>query len=728
MPPVPPAAPRDWPPARPVIFHHDAPARACGARGDRREGAPASSDDREHVTERPARARDPVGCAATCGWATTRRCSRPRRGAPAASGARSSPSSSGSRGSAAPGRPAARRAGGSGTRSRAWTPSCDGSAPGCWSSAATRWRSSPRSRGTSQRPPSSGRQGLDPDETGRRRRARVRACRDRRRGRRRPAGQPARRSARDTHAGRPAVHRLHARSGAPASRPARPTGRFRRPPHCRPRRARRRAPDSLASRAKPAPPWSAGLAELWRPGERGAHMRLESFLAGPLADYAADRDRPDLDGSSRLSPHLHWGELSARQVWHAVEGALAEAGLDLEAAVGPPSWDEEQAPGLRRSAGAFLRQLGWREFAHQLLAAFPRTPAEPLRDALRGLPLARRPGRARGLAARPHRLPHRRRRHAPALDDRLDAQPRTDARRVVPRQGPAAAVAGRRRLVLGHAGRRRPRQQHARLAVGRRLRRGRGAVLPRVQPGDAGPAVRPRRRLRAPLGAGARGSGRPAPARPLAGAGRTCSPAPASRSARRIRRRSSITARPACGRSPPTSASGPAEPARRPALRAAPGPPPRLPRRSVQRDDLRHRPPSGPTATSASVRGLPKRPLPAAPGLRNSVFSRHSTAALWLWPLTTRSKPSATGSWRPMRLLPMWHTRMRRPSDSTSASHGRSSSQNGQVGVADHRRDGRELPQAGEDVDRADVAGVDDAFRAGEQTRPAPRRSSCACR
>jgi deoxyribodipyrimidine photo-lyase len=138
--------------------------------------------------------------------------------------------------------------------------------------------------------------------------------------------------------------------------------------------------------AEAVPSWAAGFADAWRPGERGAHERLERFLDSPVGAYAADRDRPDLDGSSRLSPHLHWGELTARQVWHAVEGTLAEAGLDMEAAIGPPSWDEEQAPGLRRSAGAFLRQLGWREFAHQLLAAFPRTPAEPLHERFAAFP------------------------------------------------------------------------------------------------------------------------------------------------------------------------------------------------------------------------------------------------------------------------------------------------------------------------------------------------------
>ncbi len=133
-------------------------------------------------------------------------------------------------------------------------------------------------------------------------------------------------------------------------------------------------------RAEAVRPWSAGFGEFWCPGELGAQVRLEEFLRGPLAEYASDRDRPDLDGSSRLSPHLHWGEVTARQLWYAVAGALHESGSDVEAAVGPPRWDEEQAPGLRRSAGAFLRQLGWREFGHHLLTAFPHTVAAPLRE------------------------------------------------------------------------------------------------------------------------------------------------------------------------------------------------------------------------------------------------------------------------------------------------------------------------------------------------------------
>jgi deoxyribodipyrimidine photo-lyase len=132
--------------------------------------------------------------------------------------------------------------------------------------------------------------------------------------------------------------------------------------------------------------WSAGFAAAWQPGEAGAQVRLSRTLQGPLAAYAVDRDRPDLQSTSRLSPHLHWGELSARQIWQAVSGHLAEAGLDLEAAVGPPAQDGEQTPGLRRSAGAFLRQLGWREFAHHLLRHFPQTPEQPLHERFAAFP------------------------------------------------------------------------------------------------------------------------------------------------------------------------------------------------------------------------------------------------------------------------------------------------------------------------------------------------------
>ena len=265
-------------------------------------------------------------------------------------------------------------------------------------------------------------------------------------------------------------------------------------------------------------PWACGFSELWQPGEPGAHERLEAVLAGPLADYAADRDRPDLDGSSRLSPYLHWGEVTARQVWHAVGGTLEEAGIDLEASVGPPSWDEEQSPGLRRSAGAFLRQLGWREFGHHLLAAFPHTVTQPLHERFAAFPWRDDPA---ALAAW-----RRGRTGFPIVDAGMRSLWSTGWTHNRVRMLAGSFLV--KDLLL-------PWQDGAAWfwetlvdadlannTLGWQWVGGCGAdaapVLPRLQPGDARSAVRPRRGLRAPLGAGAGGPAGGAGAGPVGGA------------------------------------------------------------------------------------------------------------------------------------------------------------------------------------------------------------------
>jgi deoxyribodipyrimidine photo-lyase len=98
-----------------------------------------------------------------------------------------------------------------------------------------------------------------------------------------------------------------------------------------------------------APRWSRKLAPHWHIGEDAAHLRLVSFLDEQLAEYAAGRDLPARDATSRLSPHLRFGELSARQVWHAAQ-AIAHADHTQQAAV-----------------DKFLSELAWRDFSyHQL--------------------------------------------------------------------------------------------------------------------------------------------------------------------------------------------------------------------------------------------------------------------------------------------------------------------------------------------------------------------------
>jgi len=104
--------------------------------------------------------------------------------------------------------------------------------------------------------------------------------------------------------------------------------------------------------APQAPNWAAEFPEHWRPGEAGGKERLAAFLEDHLADYARARDRPGADGTTRLSPHLHWGEIGPRQVWHAVKAAAAAA--------------------RREAAGdGLLREFGWREFTHHQLYHWP---------------------------------------------------------------------------------------------------------------------------------------------------------------------------------------------------------------------------------------------------------------------------------------------------------------------------------------------------------------------
>jgi deoxyribodipyrimidine photo-lyase len=110
------------------------------------------------------------------------------------------------------------------------------------------------------------------------------------------------------------------------------------------------------------PDWSGGLTAAWEPGEDGARVRLETFIAGTLSSYATGRDRLDQFGTSHLSPHLAFGEISPAACWRAASAALNDKG----------SSDQ--------SIETFLKELAWREFCYSLLIHFPKMPDEPLRE------------------------------------------------------------------------------------------------------------------------------------------------------------------------------------------------------------------------------------------------------------------------------------------------------------------------------------------------------------
>ncbi|MEP7097139.1 MAG: deoxyribodipyrimidine photo-lyase [Dokdonella sp.] len=103
--------------------------------------------------------------------------------------------------------------------------------------------------------------------------------------------------------------------------------------------------------------WASGIAANWRPGEAGAQELLEIFADDAINDYAAARDLPARHGTSRLSPHLHFGEISPRQIHFELDRRARAANVRTRPDIEP-----------------YLRELGWREFALHLLYHFPQTP------------------------------------------------------------------------------------------------------------------------------------------------------------------------------------------------------------------------------------------------------------------------------------------------------------------------------------------------------------------
>ncbi|MGO4571090.1 cryptochrome/photolyase family protein [Microvirga sp. 2TAF3] len=102
--------------------------------------------------------------------------------------------------------------------------------------------------------------------------------------------------------------------------------------------------------------WAQGFSVHWQRGEAAARQKLEDFLDAGLPGYARNRDFPGMAGTTRLSPHLRFGEISPRQVWHAI---LA------------------RRDGLEDDAEKLLSEVAWREFCCQLLYQHPHLPDAP---------------------------------------------------------------------------------------------------------------------------------------------------------------------------------------------------------------------------------------------------------------------------------------------------------------------------------------------------------------
>jgi deoxyribodipyrimidine photo-lyase len=137
----------------------------------------------------------------------------------------------------------------------------------------------------------------------------------------------------------------------------------------------KRPPRGLAVEALgllPDSDWTDGMRDAWTPGEEGARRALERATRSRVKEYEGGRDMLAESATSMLSPHLHFGEISVRRAYTAVERRL-------------DSDDRHE----RRGAEQLLRQLLWREFANHLLAAFEHLPDEPMNESFSAFPWRR---------------------------------------------------------------------------------------------------------------------------------------------------------------------------------------------------------------------------------------------------------------------------------------------------------------------------------------------------
>ena len=122
----------------------------------------------------------------------------------------------------------------------------------------------------------------------------------------------------------------------------------------------------------PVIPWHTKLEPYWQPGETGAQARLKTFMKHGLQGYKEGRNHPARNNVSRLSPHLHFGEISINEVWHAAKSKMT-------------------ATGWRTDGETFLSELGWREFSHNLLYHFSDLPRKNLQHKFNAFPWRKAP-------------------------------------------------------------------------------------------------------------------------------------------------------------------------------------------------------------------------------------------------------------------------------------------------------------------------------------------------
>ncbi len=108
-----------------------------------------------------------------------------------------------------------------------------------------------------------------------------------------------------------------------------------------------------------SPNWAANFEHYWSPGEAPATLKLSAFVSNVMDSYSVARDFPASKGTSKLSPYLHFGEISPNQIWYEAHNIADRKGYNV-------------------NIEKYLAELGWREFSYNLLYYYPTIDREPI--------------------------------------------------------------------------------------------------------------------------------------------------------------------------------------------------------------------------------------------------------------------------------------------------------------------------------------------------------------
>ena len=114
----------------------------------------------------------------------------------------------------------------------------------------------------------------------------------------------------------------------------------------------------------PKKEWMKKLLDNWNIGESAARLKLKNFINEKLKDYSIGRDRPDIAFTSKISPHLHFGEISAKRVFIEVMKSKID----------------------ESNKKKYLTEIGWRDFSYNLIFNYPEMTELPIQSKFNKFP------------------------------------------------------------------------------------------------------------------------------------------------------------------------------------------------------------------------------------------------------------------------------------------------------------------------------------------------------